>query len=911
MKLKTLTLDHWCQHTHLRIEFPDTALARISGPNNVGKSNLIKAIGRVLAQGRSDYGDAGDIQYGSKQAEIHLEAETSEGNPFAIDRIIREKQSKVSLAFNGSEIPLTSADEVEAKLTEWFGRQDTLLSLFIASQGKISSLLKTGGKQRLVDFIEICGFKSFLQMQQNLNKFIKAYPVLQDPGLVMADVQAKLVGAQTQAVEKQAAVAALPPLGEVRAEAEALQAEKALRAQQQKDVASKTEELKGKEAVVSKPLPDLRQLEKGIQAQEESSRVHRICLQYQNLQQAQSTYNSALEQFNGLQADTTDYASQIQGISESLQKDLLAKNDIEKAERDLKAKREELQKLNDRIGQMQGLLKALKYSQTWHQHAISELQKGLVLLAKRNAAAEAKNGADTRLRTLQAVPQPTVEVLKACQATEEKLQELQQLHKHAQGAHDACPLCKKSWNAAEIADRVKELEAEVQKSAKQVSQSRTAQKTYNAWLQAQKEMAPASEELSRTTRLLAEAQLEVDQQISTWAVPAAELEMLPTIIAEYAKVHEALNPPTAEASALNREIETLGTAVRNREGEKKQIQSRIETANKRMREVLGRQTKAQEINNRRAALQEKVEHQRTSLDDLRKSITAPPPAELDFKIDYTSIVAEDLKKVEELRQGFSQASSEWAGRSEQGRAIEALRQEVAGLERILNTEPWSQAKEDQLATASDRLLMHQQLGAELTYIQGQAKELEKQLAGLAQQKAAYDFQTKKLADLQAVSAFLSYDNGPQKFLQEFFRGTIQQTNLLISEMGLPVTLQMGEALEIMVQDSQKRISSSLALGGGYANLIGIAFRIALQKAVLPRVNTVILDEPSTHIDEANMEMLIPFFEKLKENLHTYGISQFIIIDHHPAWKNSSIGIIQIGANGNGSTNGNGELPGLG
>ncbi len=908
MKLKTLTLDHWCQHTHLRIEFPDTALVRISGPNNVGKSNLIKAVGRVLAQGRSDYGDAGDIQYGSKQAEIRLEAETSEGHPFAIERVIREKQSKVSLALGGSEIPLTSSDEVEAKLTEWFGRQDTLLSLFIASQGKISSLLKTGGKQRLVDFIEICGFKSFLQMQQNLNKFIKVYPVIQDPGLVMADVQARLTGAQAQAVEKQAAVTALPPLGEVRAAAEALQAEKTLRAQQQKDVASKREELKGEEAVASKPLPDLRQLEKGIQAQEESSRVHRICLQYQNLQQAQGTYNAVLEQFNGLQADPTDYAFQIQGISESLQKDLVAKNDIEKAENDLKAKKKALQALNDRIGQMQGLLKALKYSQTWHQHAISELQPGLVLLAKRNAAADAKNGAEARLKALQAVPQPTAEVLKACQATEEKLQELQQLQKHAQGAHDACPLCQKTWNAAEIANRVKELEAEVQESAKQVSQSRTAQKTYNAWLQAQKEMAPASEEVLRATRLLTEAQLKVDQQIKAWAVPAAELEMLPTITAEYTKVHEALNPPTAEAAALSQEAERLGTAVQNREGEKAPIQSRIETANKRMREVLGKQTKAQEINNRRAALQEKVEHQRTSLDDLRKSITVPPPAELDFKKDYTTIVAEDLQKVEELRQGFSQASSEWAGRSEKGRAIESLRQEIAGLERVLNTEPWSQAKEDQLATASGRMLMHQQLGAELTYIQGQVKELEKQLGGLAKQKAACDLQTKKLADLQAVSAFLSYDNGPQKFLQEFFRGTIQQTNLLISEMGLPVTLQMGEALEIMVQDSQKRISSSLALGGGYANLIGIAFRIALQKAVLPRVNTVVLDEPSTHIDESNIELLIAFFEKLKENLHTYGISQCIIIDHHPAWRNSSVGIIQI--NGNGSVNGNGELPGL-
>ena len=161
-------------------------------------------------------------------------------------------------------------------------------------------------------------------------------------------------------------------------------------------------------------------------------------------------------------------------------------------------------------------------------------------------------------------------------------------------------------------------------------------------------------------------------------------------------------------------------------------------------------------------------------------------------------------------------------------------------------------------------------------------------------KRAFDAQTKNMADLQAVSSFLSYDNGPQKFLEVFFQDTLNQTNLLISEMGLPVTLQMGNALEIMVQDNQKRVSSSLALGGGYANLIGIAFRIALQKMVLPRVNTVILDEPSTHVDEQNMELLIPFFERLKENLHTYGISQCIIIDHHPAWSNSSVGIINIG-----------------
>ena len=60
------------------------------------------------------------------------------------------------------------------------------------------------------------------------------------------------------------------------------------------------------------------------------------------------------------------------------------------------------------------------------------------------------------------------------------------------------------------------------------------------------------------------------------------------------------------------------------------------------------------------------------------------------------------------------------------------------------------------------------------------------------------------------------------------------------------------------------------------------------------VDSVILDEPSTHVDESNMELLIPFFERLRDNLHTYGIAQAILIDHHPAWRNSSVGIIQLG-----------------
>ena len=322
MKLKVLDLEHWCQHTSLHIEFPDTAIVRISGPNNVGKSNLIKAIGRVLAQGRSDFGDAADIQYGAKQATLRLQAETSEGSPFTIGRVVREKQSKVSLEFDGLPAPIASAEEVEAKLTEWFGRLDTLLSLFIAPQGRIASLLKTGGKQRLVDFIEICGFKSFILKQSSLNKFIKAYPIILDPSMTLADIQAKAQSAKEQASEKQAAIAALPLLAAVKAELDGLQAEKALRAQQKTDLAAKQQELQGKEQLAAKSLPDLKQLEQSTLQQQANARQHKICLQYQNLQKEQGLHEAAAAQLNAIQADTTDYAGQIQKISDSLQNDL-------------------------------------------------------------------------------------------------------------------------------------------------------------------------------------------------------------------------------------------------------------------------------------------------------------------------------------------------------------------------------------------------------------------------------------------------------------------------------------------------------------------------------------------------------------------------------------------------------------
>jgi DNA repair protein SbcC/Rad50 len=257
------------------------------------------------------------------------------------------------------------------------------------------------------------------------------------------------------------------------------------------------------------------------------------------------------------------------------------------------------------------------------------------------------------------------------------------------------------------------------------------------------------------------------------------------------------------------------------------------------------------------------------------------------------------QKIDQNRDAFRVASNEWTLRFEQMKEVDALKAELESLHEALQQAPWTDEKAGQLATALTQLGVHRQLSAEVSILQEQLTGLKTRRDELEVSKASFAEQCRNVSDLQAVSDFLSYDNGPQKFLQSFFRDVLSQTNCLLSDMGLPVSLHLGPDLEFIVQEGRNKESSSLALGGGYANLIGIAFRIALQRLILPRVHTVILDEPSTHVDERNMEILVPFFERLRNNLASYGIEQCIFIDHHPAWKNSSIGVIQLG-NQNGS-----------
>jgi exonuclease SbcC len=890
MKLLRLELQHWCQHSQLDLTFPDEPIILLSGSNNSGKSNLVRAIGRVLALGRSEFGDASAIQYGAKQASLRLTALTHERAQFTISREIKPRQTRAKLEFEDKT--LTNAEEIQTQLQEWFGRQETLLELFIAPQGQIASLLKERGKERLTQFIEICGFKGFLQKQATLNKFVRAYPTVLDPSPLLQDVEGKLQQIEKRTEEKKAAIQALPAAQELQRELNSLHQIKTLRESAEKELSAKKEKLAQTQAGITQPLPDLEELQKRIQTIRAALVRSQVALRHQKVEKARRELSRAQQELAGTPEDNTNYTQQLQESSDALQKKINRRSEIARDHQALEHLRAEVEKLEKVIAESRKTLAELKHSQNWYGPTLDQISQlhaaSHQFLAQEHGLSQQKE----RLAQYEQVRPPSPEVLKACKASEAKLQEIVGLHRHASAATDHCLLCQRPWEKPALVQRRNQLDALAKELQADLKKSPQAAAEYQRWTQAQTEIPKLRQQIQQEETACAGKRRELNAQMAALHLPENEITEIPIVIAGYQKVRAAMTPPTQEAHVLREKAASASLADHTRAVEDAQLAHEIEQGSARIRELLGKQTTAHENARKRARLKQQTEMIQGQLVELADGPGAKPE-DYHSDTDYTELCRIREEELSHAQDGFQKASGDWTNRFAQLRNMEALKSEIASTELKLQTLVWGTEQEARIAELQKAISQLQHLAAEIDLLQQQSGQLRQQLNELGAQKEKFDQQTRNVADLEAVSRFLSYDNGPLKFLTSFFQEALNQTNLLLTEMELPVKLHLGADLEIMVEDRNTQSSSALVLGGGYSSLVGIAFRIALQRMILPRVHVLILDEPSTHIDEANMDLLMPFFDKLKENISHYGIEQCLVIDHHPGWRNTTSAVIEL------------------
>jgi exonuclease SbcC len=735
-----------------------------------------------------------------------------------------------------------------------------------------------------------------LQKQAALNKFQRAYPTIIDPGPLVLDVDGKLGQAEQQTAEKRSALQALPDGNGLQGELAGLQQTKTLRESTEKELAAKKESLAQAQAGVGTPLPNLEELQNRIQTIRGALARGQAALRHQKAEKARRELEQAQTELAGLPEDTTNYSQQLQENSHALQTMLKRRSEIARAHTALEQFRKDLQKLDERIALSRKTITDLKHSTHWYQLSLEQISQLQTASCQLQVQEQALHRQKERLAQLEKVPRPSAEMLKACQASEAKLQEIVSLHRHAAAAADTCPLCQRAWETAAVIQRRSELDAQAKELQHDVSQSQEAAAGYQKWIQAQTEIPKTREQIQKAESACAEKRRELAAQMAALQLPETEIAHIGAVIAGYQKVREAMNPPVQEARTLRDQIALETAADQERAAEDGRLAQDLEKGNQRIRELLQQQTEAGRRATKGARLKQQIETLQRQVAELEQDLGAKPE---DYRpeADYPELCRARERELNLAQDAFQKASRDWTERFERLRSVEALKSEIASAEQKVEVLVWGQAQEEKITQLQQTIAQIQQLNTEINLLQQQAGKLRAQRNELRREQERFDQQAGNLADMQAVSAFLSYDNGPQKFLTSFFQEALSQTNLLLSEMGLPVKLHLGADLEFMVEDRNAQESSALALGGGYSNLVGIAFRIALQRMILPRVHVLILDEPSTHIDEANMELLIPFFTKLKENLSYYGIEQCLVIDHHPNWRNTTTAVINVGNNG--------------
>lgn len=885
MQITKLTLHNWCQHDRVCLQFPRVPLMRLIGANNMGKTNIIRAIGRVLAQGRSEFGDASDIQHGAEEAMICLEAETADGLPFTLQRWIRQRTQKAVLNYPGLSEPMQQQEQIKDQLCQWFGPLDTLLALMIAPQGQIDRLLRVSGKKRLEEFIRLCGFQEFLQKQRHLDSFIRELPLLPDiSGWIQAH-QHNIQHLETCRQQLQKQLEQLP--GEV-------SLRQCLQAAYQRQAAWKSRQERIQQqkkchaelrVQLEKAPPDPTSLEQECDQLWDKIQKAQQCLNYSNYLHWLKTRQQAEAVLASLPSPGEPPIGQIQEINRQWQLLQEKLGDCRKKQsriQEIEAQRQRLQHDLERLRQR---CQTLGMPERWLQLDIAVFQQ-LQEHTHRVLQTQKQLQQETCLLQNMGKLQVPTQSLENHDILAAQLRQFEMFEQAARQAEHECPLCRQSWPVAQRQQRQHELAQEktrVQHLLAEWSGLRTQWEHYHQ----------KTSQVEQQKMRCQQAQNEHDaacQQQQAWIQQHGldnAAELLPVLFAEYSQLRQILVLP-----------DILGHMDQEIQREKQQLQSLQET------ELHDEKRRLENQLNALQQQQQSWEQQQLQRDRWRQQAElarqildkmCPPlkPDMFDENQDYTTLLNELQRRLETLRPQCQALRKQWQAYQDVVQRIKALEQEIDQLLKEDRENPWTQEDQASIIEWEQQLALQQQLQQKYVQLGNQMETLRMELQQYQQQQQRREQQMKQVDLLRGVSRFLSYDQGPARFLHGFFQDVLTCTNDMLSDMGMPVYLKLEEELEIKVVNHRGHATSSQALGGGYGNIIAVLMRIALQRKALRNVHTLILDEPTTHVDEERTDMLLNLLANLQNRFAGYGIQQCVIIDHHPAWKQLDIPEIKL------------------
>ena len=839
MILKRVKLKNFISHANTEIEFP-LGVTVIVGPNGAGKTSIVDAIVFALFGDKVRGEKVEDlIRRGASSAEVELTFEA--GKDYTV-RWIRKRRRGVEVTLSRGDVGVI-ANTKDAVLEEIskilrMDKESAMNSIFIR-QGEIASLVDADPRTR----------KNLLGKLIGLDKLEKAWEKMRDVISHFEGIKSELEG-NIQGIERELKVRK-EQRSKLEEEIENLKTEirnlerKLVDIEDQLKVAkSELERWDEKKRKHDSLIVELTRIDEKIKAAKE--KIESLEAELKQSEEAKKRlrelepeiakipsleeYAEKLSELNNLVEERDQLKKDLNTISdirneakESIEscKDYVETVEVKKAE-GIPEELSEIEKFTARIStQVSGIVKQIENKEKELRELIS---KALEVLPE--ATAKAKDAKLHELKARREELDAKISELKDERGrVRGRIGDLRQALEML-GEADTCPVCRTKLTP-EHRERVKD--------------------------EIQKEVESLKEDLKNIEKEIKEQELQrkkVEKEIER--VSKIDVERIERLEKEIAKDKEKL-------VELYRDLHAIIQRINDLEDE---IKSKMSNTDAKIEEI------GEILNDLAEKIGYKPEDPEKDLKGLRQKKE---------KYDRLKPIAD---KYEEITQKLS----------EERERLEELEAEKKGIQKEVEELGYDEKKHKEVRDNYEKLM--RKFEQNKTELEEKRSSLEKKQEDLKKEEEKITELEEELSELrtkfESVVKFITKLNsirnafsrdGVQKMLRqrvaplisEFARNYLERFNLDITD------ISVSEDFDISVIKEGGEISIK-SISGGEKVAVAIALRLAIAKALAGKISTIIMDEPTTHLDEERRRELVEIMKSFFREGAT--IPQMIIVTHH-------------------------------
>jgi exonuclease SbcC len=190
-----------------------------------------------------------------------------------------------------------------------------------------------------------------------------------------------------------------------------------------------------------------------------------------------------------------------------------------------------------------------------------------------------------------------------------------------------------------------------------------------------------------------------------------------------------------------------------------------------------------------------------------------------------------------------------------------------------------------------------QLEAKAAQLKVQANGIRKRLREIEDKIKLDEEKRAVIQELQRVVHAFSRQGIPMSYVQHKFDSLVSMTqdNLEIMDANFAIIPHPNKPVSLQfyrVDEPGQVLFDHDKLSGGQKVRLSIAFLLAVQQLVIPELGFLVLDEPSTHLDEEARENLKELLLNLNQQLESTD-TQILVCDHARELEPAFVNVIQL------------------